>query len=255
MGHASVIAGFFRRDPDAATESFDVEHEGALYRVRVRRMTQARRYTLRVMSASRDVVLTIPARAPLRDARAFVNRHGGWIAARVARLPDAVPFEDGALIPLRGVLHRIEARPASRGVVWIEQGLPGGRPTLVVAGDVAHLPRRVTDFLKRQARADLVGATKRHAAVLGVAVKAVTLRDQKSRWGSCSSRGAIAYSWRLIFAPSYVLDYLAAHEVSHIVELNHSLRFWRTVRRLYPDYERAEAWLKHHGAELHRYGA
>ena len=107
-------------------------------------------------------------------------------------------------------------------------------PLLCVAGDRAHLARRVRDFLKREAKRDLEAASRRYAAMLGVAVKRVSVRDQASRWGSCTAAGVLSYSWRLIFAPPYVLDYLAAHEVAHLVEMNHSRRFWRVVARICP---------------------
>ena len=106
----------------------------------------------------------------------------------------------------------------------------------------------------RQARADLVAAVTRHTATLAVNARRVTLRDTTTRWGSCSSSGALNFSWRLIMAPPYVLDYLAAHEVSHLVQMNHSDAFWAIVARLIPDYARAESWLKTHGVELMRYG-
>ena len=125
---------------------------------------------------------------------------------------------------------------------------------LCVAGDRAHLTRRVGDYLKRAAKHDLQAACRRYAADLGVAVKRVSVRDQTSRWGSCSSTGVLSFSWRLILTPPFVLDYLAAHEVAHLVEMNHSRRFWRLLLRLCPATHRAKVWLNVHGADLHRYG-
>ncbi len=130
---------------------------------------------------------------------------------------------------------------------------PAGQ-LLCVAGERAHLSRRLHDFLKREARRDLTEASRRYAAALDVSIGRITLRDTASRWGSCSSSGALSYSWRLIFAPPFVLDYLAAHEIAHRREMNHGPRFWKAVDMLYPDRERAERWLKVHGPELHRYG-
>ena len=89
---------------------------------------------------------------------------------------------------------------------------------------------------------------------LGVKVKRLSIRDQSSRWGSCTSAGSLSFSWRLILAPPYVLDYLAAHEVAHLVEMNHSARFWRVVGRVCGHVERAKTWLDTHGNDLHRYG-
>jgi predicted metal-dependent hydrolase len=125
---------------------------------------------------------------------------------------------------------------------------------LCVAGGEAHVARRVHDYLKREAKRDLEAASKTAAQALGVTIGRVSIRDQASRWGSCSTTGVLSYSWRLILAPPFVLDYLAAHEVAHLVEMNHSRRFWRLVERIYPDLRRAKAWLDTHGSELHRYG-
>ena len=121
-------------------------------------------------------------------------------------------------------------------------------------GEAPHVDRRVGDFLRREAQRDLEAASRRAAEKLGVAIKRVSVRDQSSRWGSCSTTGVLSYSWRLILAPPFVLDYLAVHEVAHLVEMNHSPRFWRLVHRLCPDADRAKVWLDVHGTDLHRYG-
>jgi predicted metal-dependent hydrolase len=224
------------------------------FEVTVRRHPRARRYTLRVRERDREIVMTIPPRGSMRQARDFAERNANWIASRVKRIPQSVPFADGATIPLRGEPHRIVHKPRTRGTVWTE--LDGnGHAIICVAGGAQHIARRVRDFLKREAKRDLTEATKRHAAVLDVTIERIGVRDTASRWGSCSSDGALSYSWRLIFAPAFVLDYLAAHEVAHCRELNHSARFWRVVDQLTPERRRAEAWLKAHGNSLHRYGA
>lgn len=224
------------------------------YEVTVRRHPRARRYTLRVRERDRAVVLTMPPRGSLRQAKDFAERNAGWIATRVKRIPERVPFAHGAEIPLRGVMHRIVHRPRARGTVWLETDIDGAA-LLCVAGGAQHVTRRLRDFLKREARRDLTEATRRHAAALGVDIQKIGVRDTLSRWGSCSSDGALSYSWRLVLAPPFVLDYLAGHEVAHCRELNHSVRFWRVVEQLAPEWRRAEAWLKSQGNSLHRYGA
>jgi predicted metal-dependent hydrolase len=231
----------------------EIAFDGAVLPIQIRRHRQARRYTLRIQAPTREVVLTIPPRGTLKEARAFAEKHGGWIAARLGRLPQAAPFADGALLPLRGQAHRITHRQGARGTVWIESDGNGGQ-LLCVAGHAAHLNRRVADFLQREAKRDLEAASRRFATDLGLNVRRVSVRDQSSRWGSCSSTGVLSFSWRLILAPRYVLEYLAAHEVAHLLEMNHSARFWRLVNRLIADHERAKAWLDAHGADLHRYG-
>jgi predicted metal-dependent hydrolase len=237
----------------AEPHTLAVKVGSAIYLVRLRRHRRARRYTLRIHPSEREAILTMPPRGSLVDAKDFANRHGDWIAARLGGLPKAVPFAAGMTVPLRSVAHRIVHRAGERGTVWAETRDSGER-ILCVAGEVAHVDRRVRDFLKREARRDLAKASQAYAAQLGVKVTRITIRDQSSRWGSCTSAGALSYSWRLILAPAYVLDYLAAHEVAHLVEMNHSARFWRVVGRICPQVERAKTWLDTHGNDLHRYG-
>ena len=245
----SLRALLFGRPPDP--QLIEVAFDGAVYPVELRRHKQARRYTLRIRATSRTVVLTMPMRGSLREAKTFAERNGAWIAARLKRLPQAIPFADGLMLPLRGVPHAIVHR-ATRGTVWTEESDAG--LLLCVAGERAHLPRRVRDYLKREAKRDLDAASRKYAAMLGVAIKRVSVRDQVSRWGSCTSAGVLSYSWRLVLAPPHVLDYLAAHEVAHLIEMNHSRKFWRVVAGICPEWQRARAWLNAHGTELHRYG-
>lgn len=242
-----------QRTSEPEPQHFTLRVAGEDVLVTLRRNARARRYTLRVRAATRDVVLTLPANGKLKEALDFARRHTGWIEARLARLPGEVPFAADEVIPLRGEPHRIIHQAGSRGTVWVGTG-EDGEKLLYVAGEAAHLARRLEDFLKREAKRDLLEAAHRHARALGVTITRVTLRDTASRWGSCSSTGALSFSWRLIFAPPSVLDYLAAHEVAHRREMNHGPRFWRTVDELFPERVKAEAWLKRHGAELNRYG-
>ncbi|MFC3690803.1 M48 family metallopeptidase [Chenggangzhangella methanolivorans] len=242
------------QDTAADGASFLINTRLGKVAVTVRRSSQARRMTLRVRSATRDVTLTLPSRTAEAAARDFVERHVGWIEQRLARLPERVPLAPGEIVPLRGVAHRISLRPGMRGLVRIEPGQRGREPEIAVYGLPEHAPRRVADFLKREARQAFVEAAGRHAAALGVTIGKIVIKDTTSRWGSCSAAGDLAFSWRLILAPTYVLDYLAAHEVAHRREMNHGPRYWANVERLFPDYERAEAWLRAHGAALHRYG-
>ena len=234
-------------------QAIEVIFDKAIYLVRLRRHRQARRYTLRIQAATRDVVLTMPPRASLREACDFARKHGGWIATRLCRLPAAAPFAPGTILPLRGLPHRVVHRRAARGTVWTELGSNGER-LLCVAGDDPHVERRIRDFLHREAKRDLEAAAHAYAERLGLTLKRISIRDQTSRWGSCSTTGALSFSWRLILAPRYVLDYLAAHEVAHLVEMNHSPRFWRLLHRICPDMRRAKIWLDLNGGDLHRYG-
>ena len=241
----------YRRPAEPAT--LVVRHGSQVFAIRLRRHRRARRYTLRIHPTDREAILTMPPRGTLKDAREFAELHGGWIAARLGRLPKAAPFQPGTVVPLRGVPHRIVHRAGERGTVWTETR-DSGEKIICVAGDVEFTDRRVHDFLKREARHDLQKSAQDHAQALGVRVKRISIRDQSSRWGSCTSAGSLSFSWRLILAPPFVLDYLAAHEVAHLVEMNHSPRFWRVVGRICPSMERAKKWLDASGNDLHRYG-
>ena len=254
--------GFQRKAPTTDRVSrLTLTHAGETIHVTLKRAPTARRFTLRVRFAARDAVLTMPQRASVQDARAFAERNAAWIAVRLKRLPETIPFAHGAILPLRGVDHLLLHQPQKRGVVWTEPLNDAQRDgaqaemALCVSGRAEHMHRRIHDHLKREARRDLEAAVARHTQALDLAPRSVGLRDPISRWGSCSAAGSLNFSWRLIFAPPFVLDYLAAHEVAHLVHLDHSAKFWALTHRLSPAVDRAEAWLAIHGAHLHKYGA
>jgi predicted metal-dependent hydrolase len=251
MTEMATRALLYRRPAEPST--LLVRHGSQVFAVRLRRHRRARRYTLRIHPTDREAILTMPPRGTIAEARDFAQLHGGWIAARLGRLPKAAPFQAGTVLPLRGVSHRIVHRAGERGTVWTETRDSGER-VLCVAGGHEHIDRRVHDFLKREARRELQKSAQDYAEMLGVRVKRLSIRDQSSRWGSCTSAGSLSFSWRLILAPPFVLDYLAAHEVAHLVEMNHSPRFWRVVAKVCPSVERAKKWLDTYGNDLHRYG-
>lgn len=237
-----------RPDPD----HLDVQHAGASLRIALRRRPTARRITLRVSAATGEAVITLPSRTAIETAQRFAASHAGWIAARLARVPERVAFAPGAALPLRGETHRLILREGRSGPARSDSA--GGAPVIVVACEPAHLPRRVRDFLTREARRDLAAAVECYSARLGRRPIRITIRDTRSRWGSCTAKGALSFSWRLILAPPIVLDYLVAHEMAHLCEMNHSRRFWSLLRDLCPNVDAAEAWLKRNGTALHRYG-
>jgi len=229
-----------------------IEIDGRPLRVAVRTHARARNYRLSIPHTG-EPVLTLPPNGRWKEAEAFLERHRNWLAARISRASRPIALAEGALVPVRGVPHRIVPTGRVRG--HVEQGEENGEPILLVPGEPMHLKRRVTDWLKGEALVDLTRQTHHHARRLDVTVRSVKLRSQSTRWGSCSSTGNLNYNWRLIGAPSHVLDYVAAHEVAHLVEMNHSPAFWATVRRTLPDMERGKAWLKAHGRELMTLGA
>ncbi|MGQ4274472.1 M48 family metallopeptidase [Terrihabitans sp. B22-R8] len=250
----SVLRRLFTASRPRAPEPsrLEIRVGGQPLTIHVRRHPKARRITLRLRQARRDLVLTLPPRVSLKAAQAFAERQIEWIAARIGTLPETVHFVADAHVPVRGVPHRI-VHAGARGLTRIEAGADGA-PAIAVPGPPDHLARRVRDFLKAEARRDLERATAIYAAALDVSVGRISIKDTRTRWGSCSSSGALAFSWRLILAPSFVLDYVAAHEVAHRREMNHSARYWAVLRGLCPHTDEAEAWLKAHGASLHRYG-
>jgi predicted metal-dependent hydrolase len=243
---------FVRKIARPTADHFEIATDSGLVSVDIRRHPRARNYTLRVAGPAKPPVLTMPQRGSLREARAFLYRHSAWLKRQIDRLPQPAPIADGVTIPIRGTPHIVRHVPERRGTVAVETG--EALPTLAVAGEASHLRRRVLDFMKREARRDIETAVLRHAATLGVRPKVIRLRDQTSRWGSCSATGQLSFSWRLIMAPPFVLEYLAAHEVAHLRELNQSRRFWRLVEWLCPETKQARAWLQSRGAALHAIG-
>jgi predicted metal-dependent hydrolase len=253
-------------------EALEVKIKGLGVPILLRRSTRARRFSLQVNEARRGAVLTMPLYSSFTEADEFLSRHLDWLKERVAGLSEPVPFSHGAVVPLRGFAHvvRFAGPVRRRGVVWIEEvedakpqiTWPEGAhvslrrlPRLYVVGEEEHAPRRLLDWLKRQAHLDLHARVTTHAKRLGLKPKRIFVRDQTTRWGSCSSSGALSFSWRLVLAPPFVLDYLAAHEVAHLAHMNHGPRFWTLVARCMPRHEMARDWLRRNGASLHRYGA
>jgi hypothetical protein len=236
----------FLRQRTAPPKTTQVLLDGQGVEIAVKVSKRARSFRLSLPAAG--PVLTLPEGARWVDAEAFLDRHRHWLAARLPRTAPAQRLAAGSSVPLRGQPHAIVATGALRGRVEQADGADG--PVLLVPGEDAHQPRRLYDWLKAQALADLNAQSLFHAARLDVSVKQIRLRSQSSRWGSCSSSGNINYNWRLILAPPFVLDYVAAHEVAHLVEMNHSPAFWATVKRTLPEMERGRAWLKAHGRDL-----
>lgn len=222
----------------------------------VRRHPAAQRLTLRVSRTRRAVIVTLPMQCDLVEAGSFLHRNLDWIKERLGSIPDAVPFVDGAVIPLRGEPHGLifSGARSSHGPVTKIASTERGYPALEVGGGVQHAPRRLVDWLFDQAQRDLDRAVSYHAGQLGLQPKRITVRDQASRWGSCSTTGTLSFSWRLILAPPLILDYVAAHEVAHLAEMNHGPRFWALVRRTMPKMNEAKQWLQIYGMDLHRYG-
>jgi predicted metal-dependent hydrolase len=214
----------------------------------LRESPRARRLTLRV-DPGRDVIqVVVPAGVGEAEAARFVLRNADWVRSRLAAMPPHLPFAAGAVVPVLGIDHVIRHDPAHRGGARRQDG------EIRIGGDADFLARRVRDPLAAEARLELADRARRKAALIGGKVAAVTVRDTHSRWGSCASNGRLSFSWRLILTPEPVLDYVVAHEVAHLREMNHSHRFWALVAKLTPDVEVPRRWLRENGARLLRYG-
>lgn len=225
MGQGMAERLFLRGDP--------------VIEVELRQSARARRLSLRVSRLDGKVSLTMPRGMARRSAEQFLAQKADWVRRNVADGPRAWQPQLGALIPVEGHSCRVV------------EGRPGLHP-----GEIRVLPDRpvapqVAALLKDRARTRLVPACDRHAAAVGRSYARITLRDTRSRWGSCTSTGNLMFSWRLAMAPADVLDYVAAHEVAHLVHMNHSTAFWDQVARLCPEYDRHRAWLRGPGRGLH----
>lgn len=213
-----------------------------------RRNVRARRISLRVDPSDGIVVVTLPKRASRDAGMALLDNHLEWVADRLAALPAPLAFADGALVPLGGVPFRIRHVPQARGGAWLSE------TEIHVTGAPEFLPRRTTDFLKAEARRRLAALVAAKASIIGLTARKLTVKDTSSRWGSCAPDGSLAFSWRLVMAPEFVQDYVAAHEVAHLRHMNHGKIFWALVDRLTPYTRTAIPWLKKEGPRLLRIG-
>jgi predicted metal-dependent hydrolase len=220
-------------------------------RVRLRADSRARRVSLRI-SGSGEVIATAPNERRLGEAADFARSRSDWILERLSARPSAVAFAPGATIALRGELVRLEAVPGAGAARLVHTGAG-----LVIrsGGEDESFSRRVESLLRREARRDLEARVEIHCRTLHLPIPKIALGDPKSRWGSCTpSRASLRFSWRLVMAPGAILDYVAAHEVAHLVHANHSPCFWDLVRSLVGDEQSSRQWLKANGSALHAVG-
>jgi predicted metal-dependent hydrolase len=225
--------------------------DGKSVEVILRTNPRARRFIVKVDPSTGEVSVVSPSSRTFDRALDFARKEKDWIAGRLADVPEAVHLEVGATVMFKGVEHVIRSSEGGRAPVWIDRD--AARPTIRVGGRAEHAPRRLLDWMKREARKRIDERVAEHAAKLGVRPKRITIRDTSSRWGSCSSARSLSFSWRLVLAPPHVLDYVVAHEVAHLRELNHRPRFWRLVDLLVHDVDKSQSWLSEHGPMLHRY--
>lgn len=247
------MINLFRNHRSATPSASQIEIAGTTIPVVFRRNSKAKRIILRLNPAKKPdqadgVVVTLPKGVDADEGLRFALASQDWICARLLTLPEQIGFADGTTIPFRGDPHLIRHVPGARRGVWQEDG------EIRVSGPLSHLPRRVEDWLKKQARRQISELTRVKAAIRDLTPGQLTVRDTRSRWGSCAANGNLSFSWRLVLAPDYVIDYVVAHEVAHLAEHNHSPRFWAVVDTLTPHCKAGRSWLKAHGEKLHRYG-
>ncbi|WP_254442473.1 M48 family metallopeptidase [Ruegeria arenilitoris] len=209
----------------------------------LRKSSRARRISLRISQLDGRVTLTYPQFVAETEALNFAQQKEAWIRQHLEERPTPAEVRFGQTIPVEGAPRRIVPVSGRRVIL---------RPDEVAVPEGAEA-RRLARFFKELARDRLTSACDDYSAMLGRSYSTLTLRDTRSRWGSCSSAGGLMFSWRLILAPPEVLHYVAAHEVAHLAEMNHSPAFWENVEQLFGPYKNPRRWLRDNGAELHRY--
>ena len=226
-----------------------IEIDGTELPVKVVEHPKSKRITLRLLPGGNGLKVTLPAHVGDNELNHFLERNKNWIAARRSRLPETIQLGEGSIIPYRGIDHKIVHLDRLRGIVEAKE--ISGDPSLLVPGDPKFIERKLISFLKQQARTELNLAVDHYAHELGVRPKSIRITDTTSRWGSCSTTRTLSFSWRIIMAPPEVLNYLAAHEVAHLREMNHSDRFWQLVEDICPDMKNNKSWLRINGPKLH----
>lgn len=231
-----------------------IEIDGRPIPLHVRVNAQARRIILRVHPKTSALIVTVPSKAQIEEALHYLWSQSGWLKKTYAALPDDCRFEADAVIPFRDVPHRVVHCPSARRGVWIDGNLSTEDvPRICVSGRIEHTRRRVQDWLKTEAKGALREKSDDYAGRLGLPETKLIIRDTHSRWGSCSSSGLLSFSWRLIMAPDFVLDYVVVHETAHRIHMNHGAGFWALVDEMATRRQEAEAWLKTEGPRLFLY--
>jgi len=219
---------------------------GSSLPVIIRKHPRSRRMIIRYQPLQHHVSLTLPRYTSIRQGLHFVEEKRAWLADQITEKAQPVPLADGQIIPVLGNDYTLR-HIGGRGVVSID----GDR--ILIPGDESFMKRRILEWLKRQARTEITRLATAKAEQINKPLKRISLRDTSTRWGSCSHDGNLSFSWRLIFAPYEVLEYVVGHEVAHIKHHNHSAAFWATVGEICPDYEKCRHWLKIYGSKLYSY--
>ncbi|SQF96933.1 M48 family metallopeptidase [Bartonella quintana] len=221
--------------------------------LRVQERRRTRRFTLRIDADGQGICLTTPPAISLCSIQGFIERHRSWIETHLARVQvyhKNSYLKEGITVPLLGVAHTIRHKEG-RGVTEIVAGDGGQEPKIIVYGQLEYLPRRIADVLKKQAALIITPLVVHYARKVERKVRSICYKDTKSRWGSCSIDGRLSFSWRLVMAPKEIVEYIVAHEIAHLIEMNHGPKFWALCKKLCPDSKTYRAWLKENGQMLH----
>jgi len=232
----------------AAKRQLIFDLDGQAVPLAVHRVRGARRVIVRVDPDTDGIRLTLPWHTALAEGLEFLDQQRRWIAKRLGALSPRVPFAPGAIIPILGIDHCIHHVPDGRRGIWTDG------TEIHVSGALEHLARRLGEWLKKQAKAAIAERVSQKTTLIGKKAGRISIRDTRSRWGSCAIDGKLNFSWRIYMMPEFVFDHIVAHEVAHLAEHNHGPRFHALVGSLTAELDRAEAWLSVHGAKLHRIG-
>jgi len=219
--------------------------------IRLKNSKRARRLALRLDTRERVFHLVKPSRVSLRKAQDFALNYDQWMQDKLKSLAPPVPFENGRLIPVLGYQRRLRI---TLDKTLKQTSINMNQKEILVSTYLDDVAPRLKRFFKSLAQETLEAMSEEKAAIVRKRIRSIKTRDTKSRWGSCSQHGELSFSWRLIFAPYEAMDYVVAHEVAHLVHLDHSPRFWAVCESLSDDYEEGKYWMREHGHELMRYG-
>ena len=222
--------------------------EGRNIPVRIRKNTRARRMILRIDNNINGAVVTLPSWTSEREALLMVQEKSDWVLTKLDNMPTKISFESGVQIPFLGEYHIVYHDPNQKGVV------KKGENEIRLGGREEHLSRRLGDWLRKEAKIIIQPKAIEMAKKLNGKIGRISIRDTKSRWGSCAASGNLSFCWRLILTPEWVLNYVIAHEVSHLRHMNHGPEFWQTVADFNVRVDAARVWLSKNAEQLHRYG-
>ncbi len=220
--------------------------------LRLRYNPRAKRISLKLNHDGNGIILSMPSKSQRANSLNFLNQQSGWIFKNLNKSPASIIFEYGAVIPYDGQQFKILYDESKKFDIEFTDG------KILIAAPKEHLSRRLSDFIKKQAKVKITNIAKVKISLLNQKLSCdkklgrITIKDQRSLWASCSSKGNLSFSWRLMFAPEHVLKYVIAHEVAHLIEMNHSSDFWHIVDMIVENYHQSRQWLKKNGTYLHK---